>query len=90
MADAVPGSRVARLHTPLCDLLGITHPIVLGGMASGTAAELVAAVSNAGGLGIRPPTFPPFSKQVFWRRQDDSAAVVLCTAEHLFRAARGG
>jgi NAD(P)H-dependent flavin oxidoreductase YrpB (nitropropane dioxygenase family) len=52
MADAVPGSRVARLHTPLCDLLGITHPIVLGGMASGTAAELVAAVSNAGGLGI--------------------------------------
>jgi NAD(P)H-dependent flavin oxidoreductase YrpB (nitropropane dioxygenase family) len=40
-----------RLHTPICDLLGITHPIVLGGMASGTAAELVAAVSNAGGLG---------------------------------------
>ncbi len=40
-----------RLRTPICDLLGITHPIVLGGMASGTAAELVAAVSNAGGLG---------------------------------------
>ncbi len=40
-----------RLRTPICDLLGITHPIVLGGMATGTAAELVAAVSNAGGLG---------------------------------------
>jgi NAD(P)H-dependent flavin oxidoreductase YrpB (nitropropane dioxygenase family) len=40
-----------RLHTPLCDVLGITHPIVLGGMASGTSADLVAAVSNAGGLG---------------------------------------
>jgi NAD(P)H-dependent flavin oxidoreductase YrpB (nitropropane dioxygenase family) len=42
---------LARLHTPVCELLGITHPIVLGGMASGTSAELVAAVSNAGGLG---------------------------------------
>ena len=40
-----------RLRTPICDLLGITHPIILGGMASGTAAELVAAVSSAGGLG---------------------------------------
>jgi NAD(P)H-dependent flavin oxidoreductase YrpB (nitropropane dioxygenase family) len=42
----------AMLRTPLCELLGITHPIVLGGMASGTAAPLVAAVCNAGGLGI--------------------------------------
>lgn len=39
------------LHTPVCDLLGITHPVVLGGMASGTSVPLVAAVSNAGGLG---------------------------------------
>ena len=39
------------IHTPVCDLLGITHPIVLGGMASGTSVPLVAAVSNAGGLG---------------------------------------
>jgi NAD(P)H-dependent flavin oxidoreductase YrpB (nitropropane dioxygenase family) len=49
-----------RLRTPFCDLLGIPHPVVLGGMASGTSPELVAAVSNAGGLGIlgaslRPP-----------------------------------
>ena len=40
------------LRTRICDLLGITHPIILGGMAGHTAAELVAAVSNAGGLGI--------------------------------------
>ena len=41
------------LHTRVCDLLGIRHPIVLGGMGGGaTAAPLVAAVSNAGGLGI--------------------------------------
>jgi NAD(P)H-dependent flavin oxidoreductase YrpB (nitropropane dioxygenase family) len=39
------------LHTRVCDLLGITHPIVLGGMGTGTSVPLVAAVSNAGGLG---------------------------------------
>ena len=40
------------LRTRICDLLGIVHPIVLGGMGSGTSVPLVAAVSNAGGLGI--------------------------------------
>ncbi len=39
------------IHTRICDLLGIDHPIVLGGMGSATAAPLVAAVSNAGGFG---------------------------------------
>ncbi len=39
------------IHTPVCDLLRIRHPIVLGGMAGGTSVPLVAAVSNAGGLG---------------------------------------
>jgi NAD(P)H-dependent flavin oxidoreductase YrpB (nitropropane dioxygenase family) len=39
------------IRTPICDLLRITHPIVLGGMGSATSPELVAAVSNAGGLG---------------------------------------
>jgi NAD(P)H-dependent flavin oxidoreductase YrpB (nitropropane dioxygenase family) len=32
--------------------LGIDHPIVLAGMAGPTSADLVAAVTNAGGLGI--------------------------------------
>lgn len=49
-----------KIHTKLCDLLGIEHPIILGGMATpfgdfeGNASgpELVAAVSNAGGLGL--------------------------------------
>ena len=41
------------LHTPVCDLLGIETPILQAGMAPGyTSAELVAAVSEAGGLGI--------------------------------------
>lgn len=38
--------------TPLCDLLGIEYPIIQGGMAWVATAELVAAVSEAGGLGI--------------------------------------
>src|SRR5687767_11435566 len=42
------------IHTNVCDVLGIVHPIVQAGMAGPwfTTAELVAAVSNAGGLGI--------------------------------------
>ena len=43
---------VARLRTPVCSLLGIDVPILQAGMARCTTPELVAAVSNAGGLGI--------------------------------------
>ena len=39
------------IHTRICDLLGVRHPIVLGGMGTATTAPLVAAVSNAGGFG---------------------------------------
>ena len=39
------------IKTRLTDLLGIRHPIVLGGMSRATAAEVVGAVSQAGGLG---------------------------------------
>jgi nitronate monooxygenase/enoyl-[acyl-carrier protein] reductase II len=39
------------LHTHLCDLLGIEFPVIQAGMGPFTSAELVAAVSNAGGLG---------------------------------------
>ena len=40
------------LHTKLCDILGIEYPIILAGMGSVSGAELVAGVSNAGGLGV--------------------------------------
>lgn len=40
------------LHTPLCDLLEVKHPIMLAGMGGVSYAELVAAVSNAGGYGV--------------------------------------
>jgi len=40
------------LHTPLCDLLGVEHPILLAGMGGVSYAALAAAVSNAGGYGV--------------------------------------
>lgn len=40
------------LRTRLTELLGIEHPIIQGGMAWTATAELAAAVSNAGGIGI--------------------------------------
>jgi enoyl-[acyl-carrier protein] reductase II len=40
------------LHTPVCDLFGIEYPIFLAGMGGVSTAPLVAAVSNAGGLGV--------------------------------------
>jgi len=36
----------------ICQLLNIKYPIILGGMAGITEANLVSAVSNAGGLGV--------------------------------------
>jgi NAD(P)H-dependent flavin oxidoreductase YrpB (nitropropane dioxygenase family) len=50
----------SRLRTVLCDILGIEYPVLLAGMgptAGGftgpvATAEVVAAVSNAGGLGV--------------------------------------
>jgi NAD(P)H-dependent flavin oxidoreductase YrpB (nitropropane dioxygenase family) len=41
------------MRTRACELFGIQHPVVLGGMGSGTSPELVAAVSNGGGLGVQ-------------------------------------
>ena len=41
------------LHTRICDLLGIEHPIFSAPMGGGTAgSELAAAVSEAGGFGF--------------------------------------
>jgi len=39
------------LRTPLTELLGIQYPIMLAGMGSVSGHTLVAAVSNAGGIG---------------------------------------
>ncbi|KAK1710337.1 hypothetical protein CaCOL14_004317 [Colletotrichum acutatum] len=40
------------ITTPITQLLGIQHPILLAGMARTSGGPLAAAVSNAGGLGV--------------------------------------
>jgi enoyl-[acyl-carrier protein] reductase II len=57
-------------HTAVCDLLSIRYPILQGAMQGGGGVELVAAVSEAGGLGVLP-TFGGTDKKL----RDDIAAV---------------
>jgi nitronate monooxygenase len=50
------------ISTALTSRLGIRHPVIQAGMGGAACADLVAAVSNAGGLGTlgmirRPPAF---------------------------------
>ena len=40
------------IKSPICDILGIKYPLFQGGMAWIADANLAAAVSNAGGLGL--------------------------------------
>lgn len=40
------------ITTPLCQLLGIEHPVLNASMAGTATGELAAAVSNAGGFGM--------------------------------------
>jgi len=47
------------LRTPLCSLLGIDWPVLSVGFGAGAGAELAAAVSNAGGLGVIGATGMP-------------------------------
>jgi NAD(P)H-dependent flavin oxidoreductase YrpB (nitropropane dioxygenase family) len=54
------------MKTGFCDLLGIEHPIIAAPMGPDlTGPEFVAAVSNAGGLGILQAQFcpPPVFRQ---------------------------
>ena len=43
---------VRKLNTRITEMLGIERPILSGAMQWLAKAELVAAVSNAGGLGV--------------------------------------
>jgi nitronate monooxygenase len=62
LSTAAAGARGAEperaagraLRTRLCALLGIEHPLVQAPMAGVATPELVAAVSEAGGLGLLP------------------------------------
>ena len=46
------------LHTRICDLFGIEHPIISAPMAGAAGSDLAAAVSHAGGLGLIGGTNP--------------------------------
>ena len=52
MPHSAASNGSSRLRTPICDLFGIEVPICLAGMGGVSMSALVAAVSNAGGLGI--------------------------------------
>jgi nitronate monooxygenase len=43
---------VSRLRTRFCEALGIEHPVLSAGIGTAARPELVAAVSNAGGMGV--------------------------------------
>jgi hypothetical protein len=51
-APAADRGAGARMKTAITEMFGIEHPIIQGGMHYVGFAELAAAVSNAGGLGI--------------------------------------
>ena len=46
-----PQEMSETINTPLTDMLGIKYPVMLAGMNAVATADLVAAVTNAGGIG---------------------------------------
>ena len=93
------------LRTPLCDLLGIDVPIIQAGMGwdkagTTTPPELVAAVSNAGGLGVigGSPLRPDFIRERIRRVKAltnrpfgvDSFIVALDTTDSLYKVSFNG
>lgn len=60
------------LHTELCDLLGIEYPIIVAPMGVATGPRLVAAVCNAGGMGILGLTAVPPDRIRHWIKKTKS------------------
>lgn len=76
------------IRTPMTELLGIEHPIILAGMGNVSLAGLVAAVSNAGGLGVLGGGFLPPEElrreiRAVKERTDKPFAVDLLVAENM-------
>ncbi len=66
------GRRIGSMRTDLCVLLGIAQPIIQAAIWPATSPELVAAVSNASGLGetVRVATagpWDPTAPRLRWR-----------------------
>lgn len=74
------------IRTPLCDMLGVEHPIMLAGMGGVSYAEVTAAVSNGGGFGSlgMAGTTPRFIREQMRRTReltDKPFGVDLLTAQ---------
>lgn len=67
----------SSLHRPVCDLLGCRYPLVLAGMGGVARAELVTAVSRAGGFGFLGMVREPVT-----RIRAEVAAVRAAGVEH--------
>src|SRR4029450_3694595 len=95
--DLGPGPHAAlmALRTPICELFEIEHPVFLAGMGEVAFAEVVAAVSEAGGygtlcVGAAPPGRIPGSRRPSqgrgarerwaWARRRRSASATRCAA----------
>ena len=64
--------KLVNLTTPLCDLLGVEHPVMLAGMGGVSYAEVCAAVSEAGGFGtLGMASMPPDGIRDEMRRVKD-------------------
>jgi nitronate monooxygenase len=61
------------VKTAITEMFGIEHPIIQGGMHYVGFAELAAAVSNAGGLGII--TGRHRRRRNCWQRRSRAAAI---------------
>jgi hypothetical protein len=48
----LPEQKMSVISTPITELFGIKHPVMLAGMNIAAGPELADAVSNAGGLGV--------------------------------------
>jgi len=58
-AETVEQGAKPVFRTSLCDLIGIEYPIIQAGMSGVAGPELVAEVSNAGGLGVLTGALTP-------------------------------
>jgi nitronate monooxygenase len=73
------------LHTRICTLFGIEHPIISAPMAGASGAELAAAVSEAGGLGmigasLQPPEWLKEQIEIVRRRTSKPFGVGFITS----------
>ena len=66
-------SKGETFKTPITELFGIKHPILLAGMNVAAGPALAAAVTNAGGLGVIGGLgyTPKFLKEVIQELKDD-------------------